>query len=206
MMSNILSAPTPNASVVPPRPVLATSALASTSSATPSFPRHDLPLASSSARPTANARLQIFMDPTGSESHAVEASANVWTDLGTRKTRIKENVPEVKKLAGTTLKQAGRSKRIASGSGSLSSASGGVSSSKIIPYRDTAPADMAPPPVPAAKKGKDAVPRTPAKSQITPFVDGKGGAELGDVPITPMFTPFRDEVSLLLFYILSTQY
>jgi hypothetical protein len=141
------------------------------------------------------------MDPAGSESQAAEASANVWTDLGTRKMRIKENVPEVKKLAGTTLKQAGRSKRLASGSGSSSSASGGVSSSKIIPYRDTAPADMAPPSVPAAKKGGEAVPRTPTKSQITPFIDGKEGAELGDVPTTPMFTPFRDEVSLLLFYL-----
>jgi hypothetical protein len=203
MMTNILpSAPSPVATPVPARPVLATSALASSSGTTPST--RQVPLASSTAPPAANTRLQIFMDPTGSESSpAEEASTNAWTDLGTRKTRIKENVPEVKKLAGTTLRQAGRSRRVASGSGSSSSASATASSSKIIPYRDAAPADMAPPPVPAAQ---DAVPRTPTKTQITPFIDSKEGAELGDVPATPRFTPFRDEVTLLFFCFLGTQY
>jgi spindle assembly checkpoint component MAD3 len=204
-MSNILPAHSPTVAPMPPRPVLATSGLASSSGTTSSM-RHD-PLASSAARPAANARLQIFMDPTGSESSEIaDTSPNAWTDLGTRKTRIKENVPEVKKLGGTTLKQAGRSKRVASGSGSSSSTSGAASSSKIIPYRDTAPADMAPPPVPAAKKGQDVVPRTPTKSQITPFVDGEESAGLGDVPSTPMFTPFRDEVSMLPFCPLGTEY
>lgn len=196
MMSNILPTPGPSVSPVhmPPRSVLAASGLAPSSGTTSSM-HHDLPLASSTTRPAANARLQIFMDPTGLESsQAAETSANAWTDLGTRKTRIKENVPEVKKFAGTTLKQAGRSKRVASGSGSSSSASAAASSSKIIPYRDTAPADMAPPTVPAGKKGQDAVPRTPAKTKITPCVDDKEGAGLGAGLSTPMFTPFRDDV------------
>jgi hypothetical protein len=134
------------------------------------------------------------VDPTGSESQAAEAASNTWTDLGTRKTRIKENVPEVKKLAGTTLKQAGRTKRLASSS--ASGAAAAASSSKIIPYRDPSPSDMPPPPAPAPKKGRDAVPRTPTKSQITPFVDSQEGTVSETVPATPQFTPFRDEVRL----------
>jgi len=201
MMSTILPGSNP-ATPVPPRPVLATSALASTSSTASSFTRHDT---SSATRTASNARLQIFMDPTGSDSQVAEASANSWADLGTRKTRIKENVPEVKKLVGTTLKQAGRSKRVASGSGSSSSTSAGASSSKLVPYRDPAPAHMAPPPVPVAKKGQGAVPRTPTKNQITPLIDGKEAAASGDVPSTPVFTPFRDEVSMLLFFSLCMQ-
>ena len=204
MMSNILPAQSPVAAPVPARPVLATSALASSSGTTSSTVQPQ-PLASSTARPAANTRLQIFMDPTGSESsEVVDTFPNAWTDLGIRKNRIKENVPEVKKLAGTTLRQAGRSKRVASSSGSSSSASTAASSSKIVPYRDADPADMAPPPVPAAKRGQDTVPRTPAKSQITAFVDGKGEIGLG-VSSTPMFTPFRDEVSMLYFCFLGTQ-
>ena len=198
-MSNILPAQSPAVAPVPPRPVLATSGT------TPST-HQPRPLASSTARPAANARLQIFMDPTGSESSEVmDTSPNAWTDLGTRKTRIKENVPEVKKLAGTTLRQAGRSKRVASSSGTSSSASTAASSSKIVPYRDTDPAGMAPPPVPAAKRGQDAEPRTPTKSQITVLEDCKEEIGLG-VPSTPMFTPFRDEVSMLHFCSLGTQY
>jgi hypothetical protein len=49
---------------------------------------------------------------------------------------------------------------------------------------------MRPPPVPV----RDKIPETPAKSRIVPFVDGS----FVDVPATPKFTPFRDEVCISL--------
>ena len=133
---------------------------------------------SGSSRPTStpsgpNSRLQIFVDPSGAEAEAAEAAA--WPDLGTRKTRVKENIPEVKKLAGTTIKQSGRSKRVTSGNSGSSAA---ASSSRLVPYRDPEPVGMPPPPDPASKKtAVGALPSTPA---------------------TPRFTPFRDDVSFTL--------
>ncbi|GLB42133.1 putative mad3/BUB1 hoMad3/BUB1 homology region 1 [Lyophyllum shimeji] len=191
MMSNTLPRPAPAAPSAPTtRPVLASTSTSrsSTASSTQAPSRGS----NSSRAPSSNAPLQIFVDPTGSESQAAEFSSNTWTDLGTRKSRIKENVPETKKLAGTTLKQAGRSKRAASGSGSGAAASG----SKIAIYRDPVPEDMPPPSVPEVKtKAKaSAVPKTPSKSSITPFVDGVDAASAAPaVPSTPSFTPFRDE-------------
>ncbi|KAF9458989.1 Mad3/BUB1 homology region 1-domain-containing protein [Collybia nuda] len=196
MMSSSLPV-SPAQSTVPARPALAAAPLTSRSGSSSRTAAHrsDAPLASSATHtrptPTSNRPLQIFVDPTGTESQAAEASANSWTDIGTRKTRIKENVPEVKKLVGTTLKQAGRTKRLASGS--ASGASSGPSNSKIVPYRDPSPSDMPPPPAPASKKTQDVVPRTPAKSLITPFVDGQAGVASEGAPTTPRFMPFRDE-------------
>ncbi|KII87875.1 hypothetical protein PLICRDRAFT_125133 [Plicaturopsis crispa FD-325 SS-3] len=121
--------------------------------------------------PQSNSRLQIFVDPLGAEAQDAESSATPWADIGTRKTRVKENVPEVKKLGGTTLRQAGRAKRVASGSGGAS---------RIVPFRDPEPGDgdvMPPPPV-------------PKKSTVVPFRDEPAP----EPPATPKFTPFRDEV------------
>ncbi|KAK7678320.1 hypothetical protein QCA50_018668 [Cerrena zonata] len=67
-------------------------------------PEEDIP-------PRPNARMQVFVDPSGDAEE--EAAAAPWAELGTRKSRIKENVPEVSKASGTTLKQAGRSTRSA---------------------------------------------------------------------------------------------
>ncbi|KAG6865947.1 hypothetical protein C0991_010202 [Blastosporella zonata] len=189
MMSNAL--PPPVVAAAPARPVLGSGSRSSTRLAGLTSSRSTPSTTSSSSRIASNAPMPIFMDPTGSESVAAEASANTWTDLGTRKTRIKENVPETKKLAGTTLKQAGRSKRVASGSGSGTSSA--PSGSRIAIFRDPAPEEMPPPPAPAAKHklGRD-VPKTPAKSAITPFVDAQDAA-VPAVPSTPRFTPFRDE-------------
>ncbi|KAF9010081.1 Mad3/BUB1 homology region 1-domain-containing protein [Cyathus striatus] len=50
------------------------------------------PPASSVPSPSPNGRMQIFVDPTGAESQEAASSSNTWTDIGTRKTRIKENV------------------------------------------------------------------------------------------------------------------
>ncbi|KAI9438565.1 hypothetical protein H4582DRAFT_2119865, partial [Lactarius indigo] len=53
--------------------------------------------------PKPNARLQVFVDPfggpgEGSQSQAAEdAVATPWGELGTRKERIKENIPKVSK-------------------------------------------------------------------------------------------------------------
>lgn len=193
MLCSTLPPETPTIPSLPFRPALATSSTSRTGTST-SRAATSRTEPSPAIRPTSNRPLQIFMDPTGAESQAAEAAAGTWSELGTRKTRIKENVPEVKKLGGTTLKQAGRTKRVASASGS----STGASSSKIIPYRDPNPSDMPPPPVPVAKKVRDTVivPRTPTKNAITPFVDGQDGPVSEGIPTTPLFTPFRDEVWL----------
>ncbi|KIM46706.1 hypothetical protein M413DRAFT_440294 [Hebeloma cylindrosporum] len=193
MMSNLslpTAQPEPSTSTQRPRKALATTASsvpasssrASSSRTTVGSTRSTPGIPSSSS----NARIQIFVDPTGAEAQAAQ-DTNEWNELGTRKTRIKENVPEVKKLVGTTLKQAGRSKRIASASGSSAAASG--TSSGIVPFRDPAPGDMPPQPAPV-----EAAVKTPdAARGFLPFVDGPQES-VAAAPGTPSFTPFRDEV------------
>ncbi|PPQ78607.1 hypothetical protein CVT25_010571 [Psilocybe cyanescens] len=181
------------------QPVASTSqkprkALATTASSVPaSSSRQAVPRTTPVTNPgipssSSNSRIQIFVDPTGSEAQAAEHATNEWNDLGTRKTRIRENVPEVKKLAGSTLKQAGRSKRIAASSGSGAAASG--SGSKIVPFRDPGPGDMPPPPVP--KKKEQAGPAKAPAGGFVPFIDEEAESA-AVVPPTPSFTPFRDE-------------
>ncbi len=94
---------------------------------------------------------------------------NAWPDIGTRKTRIKENIPQTKKMVGSTVKQ---SKRVVSSSGT-----------RIVPFIDPAENVTAP----ASKK------RHASQSRIVPFVDDSKEAE-EEVPPTLKFTPFRDEV------------
>lgn len=172
MMSSIMlpnPAPVASTSSQPVRKALATTA--SSVPAGSSRPATSRPVAaatsSSSIRPPAsNGRMQVFVDPTGAEAQAAEEDyGNEWNDLGTRKTRIKENVPEVKKMVGTTIKQAGRSKRIASSSSGAS----GSGSSKIVPFRDPAPADEPSPPPRAIKKESSI--KAPTQG-FAPFVDG----------------------------------
>ncbi|KAG7094888.1 hypothetical protein E1B28_005695 [Marasmius oreades] len=129
---------------------------------------------------SSNAPLRVFVDPTGTAEQSAPMEANAWPDIGTRKTRVKENVPERKKIAGSTIRQAGKTKRLASVS----------SGSKIIPYRDPSPDDT-PPPQSALTKG-DGSTSTPAKGPFVPFADDAA------VPIPPSvqkFFPFRDESS-----------
>lgn len=142
----------------------------------------DSPLAANPVtRPSSNSSIQVFVDPSGSEAQSAEFETNAWPDLGTRKTRIKENVRETKKINGSTLKQAGKSKRLVSGS----------STSKIVPYVDPSPEDMPPPAVPPSKNNMS---RTPAKASFVPFVDDESS-----VPASATtFTPFRDTVSYML--------
>jgi Mad3/BUB1 homology region 1 len=140
-----------------------------------------------------NARMQIFVDPSGTsgeEANAAEEATGPtpWNELGTRKERIKENVPKVSKLSGTTLRQPGRQQRIASAS---------VASTSQIPvFRDPPSVEggmMSPPPAPSGaevgNKDREVVPKTPARSLIVPFKD-----EVKEVPATPRFVPFKDDI------------
>lgn len=184
----------PAASVLPRRTALGVTSsfsAASISQAPSSSSQADASGSRREPRLGTNARLQIFVDPSGAESAGVTDSVTPYPDIGTRKSRVKENIPEVSKAAGSTLKQAGRTRRIASGSNS------GTIVSKIVPFRDPGPdldveekAVMAPPPVPMSRQ-KDAAPKTPTRtSAIIPFHDVPDG---GGIPSTPRFTPFRDE-------------
>ena len=193
MMSNAslpIHEPRASTSSQVPRQALATTASSSSSVRTPQSRSGITDTLRNSTFPS-NSRIQIFLDPSGTEAQAAEVNHNdmtsAWEELCTRKTRIKENVPEVKKLVGTTLKQAGRSKRIASSSGSGSSVTTSGSSSKIVPFRDppVSPAgDINVPPlfVPTKEVPRGFMPQVP---------ESAAGVA---VPGTPMFTPFRDEV------------
>ncbi|PPR00331.1 hypothetical protein CVT24_004614 [Panaeolus cyanescens] len=153
-----------------------------------------------SARPAVpNGRMQIFVDPTGDEGEAGEGSA--WDDLGTRKTRIKENTKDSKKMEGSTVKQAGKTRRLAS-------ATTGASSSKIVPFMDPEPEAA----IPTASSSRSAassgtgvrktsgsstgtsrIPKTSStatsKAGFTPFVDIPE-----DKPASSSkLVPFRDE-------------
>ena len=121
--TSIASVPT---SVVPRRKILGDSTSFTTSSSLSSTPgsqrsgiasasSHDdvfssNPASSSStssaARP--NARMPIFVDPSGTRAEAGARSA--WPELGTRKERVKENTRTVEKMEGTVLKQRGAAK------------------------------------------------------------------------------------------------
>ena len=121
---------------------------------------------SAPAQPRPNARLPVFVDPSGDAENDPDQATNPtpWPELGTRKSRIKENTVEVSKAAGTTLRHAGRATRAASGS-------------RIAVFRDPAPSDaaaMPPPPVPAAKRTRSA-----SKSSIAVFRDESGPAAVG---------------------------
>ncbi|KAF7426325.1 Mitotic spindle checkpoint component mad3 [Pleurotus ostreatus] len=193
------AAPLPSIPTPPPTTIPAPKRVAlRTTVMTASTPASRPPPAPSSSRP--NGKLQVFVDPTGEEPEAAEG--NAWSDLGTRKTRIKENAPETQKMTGTKIKQSGKTQRLAT-------AASATSSTKFVPFRDPAPGDsgnMPPPPTipPAKSKGKgkevklsskgkfvpfkddepQALPQTPAKPSFVPFKDDDGGGS---------FTPFRDE-------------
>ncbi|KAF9077412.1 Mad3/BUB1 homology region 1-domain-containing protein [Rhodocollybia butyracea] len=179
MMSSAL----PQIDAAPAGPITSTTrrALASTAS-TPAAPLPSIP-AQTRLHNAPNAPLRIFVDPSGSAAQSAEMEMNAWPDIGTRKTRVKENIPETKKLAGTTLKQAGKTKRLASGS----------SGSTIVPYRDPGPDEMPPPPPPFVST-TSRPPSTPKGSSFTPFVEPD--SKPTTAPSTPRFTPFRDESTI----------
>lgn len=170
------------------RPAHPTSTIAS------SRPQEDVfgTVSGQSLRPKPNARMQVFVDSSEASAEeapaAGETAATPWNELGTRKERIKENVPKVSKLNGTTLRQPGRQLRVASASA--------ASTSRISVFRDPAPGEgdlMSPPLVPPAARARDKekeiVPKTPARPSIVPFKD-----DVTETPATPRFVPFQDDV------------
>lgn len=140
------------------------------------------------ARP--NARMPVFVDPSGSGENADPSDPSPWPELGTRKARVKENVVETSKMAGTTLRQSGRSHRVTSS----------TSAPRMAVFRDEPgeiAAEMPPPPVPTSKKEKG---KSAAKAGLAIFRDEVPAAQdEPPVPSTPKFMPFRDdEVRALL--------
>jgi len=145
-------------------------------------------------QPRPNARPQVFVDPDGSEGRAVQAEGTVpFPDVGTRKTRVKENVKEVSKMSGATLKQAGKSKRIASSG----------AAPKFVPFRDPEPGEagkekefMPPPPVPVnpSRRSQDGtVPQTPSRrAAFVPFKDSDVEVQVQTPSRKAGFVPFRD--------------
>lgn len=198
MMSNIaLPAPQPTSSRCNRQ------ALTSVSNPMPSQPSRSsiLPSSSSTQIPQSNSRLQIFVDPTGEGAQAAllaasNSNTNEWNELGTRKTRIKENAPETKKMVGSTIKQPGKSKRLTEGSGT-------GSSSKIAIFRDPMPEDRLPTPVPSSSTQQACVSGS-SSTAVKGFMLLVGEqhdyakSAVGHTSNTPVtrFTPFRDEVSL----------
>lgn len=192
MMTAATMTPQPAPNAPPRRTALGVTSSSSAAVSTPSSSSQAGANGSRSGpRLGTNARLQIFVDPSGAGSADAMDSVTPYPDIGTRKSRVKENVPEVSKAAGSTLKQAGRTRRIASGSNS------GAIAPKIVPFRDPEPGMdvegkvvMDPPRVPISRQ-KDTVPETPTRtSTMIPFHDVPNG---GGIPSIPQFTPFRDE-------------
>jgi len=192
MSSTSLPAPQPATSSRPPRQALAQTSLSSSTQSSQASPSNNTASTHVSRN---NSRLEIFVDPTGEETNS--NNTNEWSDLGTRKTRIKENAPEVKKMVGSTIRQPGKSKRLAA----ASVIGTGTSSSGISVFRDPAPGL---PPAPSSQKSSGSASglgQTSAKG-FTPFIDAQPketsaaevSAKQAGTPVMK-FTPFRDEVS-----------
>lgn len=124
-----------------------------------------------SAQP--NARIQVFVDtpPAASSSRVLGAddAPSEWPELGTRKSRIKENVKEATKAAGTTLKQSGRSLRPASGTPKISVFVDPLPEDNVENRLTEETREMPPPPPPVAT-GKKA--KTKSEKFIPIFPDG----------------------------------
>ena len=181
------------APTVPKRPALAASK-PSHKSKTGSI-SGGLPSSSSvPIKPRPNARPQVFVDPDGSEGRAVQVEGAIsFPDVGTRKTRVKENVKEVSKMSGATLKQAGKSKRVASSG----------AAPKFVPFRDPEPGEngkekefMPPPPVPVnpSRRSQDGpIPQTPSRrAAFVPFKDADAEVQAQTPSRKAGFVPFRD--------------
>jgi len=115
--------PAASATPAPRRPALGSNAAPGPSTALPSTSR----------APQPNAPMPVFFDPTGDASRSPDFQTNPWSDIGTTKSRVKENVPQPKKMLGSKVKQAGKTKRLASNP-----------SSGIVPFRDEEPVPQSP--------------------------------------------------------------
>lgn len=193
-----LAAPSPEENPIPAvtkRPALALATSKPSHKSKAGSISSGLPSTSSvPVQPRPNARPQVFVDPDGSEGRAAQVEEAVsFPDIGTRKTRVKENIKEVGKMSGTTLKQAGKSKRVASS---------GVAP-RFVPFRDPEPNEnakekgfMPPPPVPVnlSRRSQDgAVPQTPSRrTAFVPFRDSDAEVQVQSPSSKAGFVPFRD--------------
>ncbi|KAJ7827056.1 hypothetical protein B0H14DRAFT_3110645 [Mycena olivaceomarginata] len=102
------------------------------------------------------------------------------SDVGTRKTRVKENVPEAKKMAGSTLRQPGKTRRTAPGAAATSS---------FVPYVDQKlmPCRLHLFPRQESTRRRAAHTFKESDTAIRGRRTGTG------VPSTPKFVPFQDE-------------
>ena len=129
--------------------------------------------------PSSSNQIAVFVDGAGVGDVQGETQWRTWSELGKQKSRTKENKPEVKKMAGTIIRQPGRAKRVASG----------PVNSKIVSYLDPPPGDKTmPPPC-------DPPSRTIGKTPQKQGKESRIGDGVGD--LMSSFTPFRDGVRLV---------
>lgn len=170
------SAPSPRRSTGPPtvgrRTVLGETASFSRPSATTSS---DVLI-----NPQPNARLQVFIDPTGEAAETAEG--NQFPDVGTRISRTKENRAEINKMGDGPLPRRGNQRSV--------SAVG----TRIVPFRDP-PARGTLVPF-CDEEDTGAMPSAP-----TPFIEPSSTSRLElprhrGPPATPKpaFAPYKDEV------------
>jgi checkpoint serine/threonine-protein kinase len=138
-----------------------------------------------------NARLEVFVDD---ESGGVGSgtAANSWPELGTRATRTKENVQEVKKMAGTTLKQKGSKSRATPTSTASSSRGGSTFSVFTGPEEDDPPA----PSIPASKSGQStsvSAPKRALGSKSGSTVPSRTSSSGGNGNTFSVFTGSEDD-------------
>lgn len=137
---------TTNPAAAPPvkRKILGDATKKSSHTPVPALAPSLIPTSQSTSR--SNARLDVFVDD---EAGGVDSGtdAHSWPELGTRTTRTKENLQEVKKMAGTTLKQKSSKSRATATSTASSSRVGSTFSVFTGPEEDDPP----PPSVPISK-------------------------------------------------------
>lgn len=128
--------------------------------------------------PRPNGRLQVFVDDAPGSATTTDdvETTTPWPDIGTRKTRIKENTQSSSKPDGVKIKQAGKSKRIAE-------ASGKSKSSTLAIFRDPDPAETAQTPA-----------RGSSSSGFVAFKDAPAPAATPAAFKAPAFQPFRDDI------------
>ena len=174
----MLAAPIPTAPSPPPptgppalgrRTILAeTTSLPSRPSAAPAFDVF--------SAPKPNARLQIFVDPTGAA--AEKAEGNIYPDVGTRVSRTKENRPEVRRLGDGPLSRSRGARRNLNGA-----------VSRVVPFRD--------PPARATfvpfRDEEDVASMPPPAGPGKQIVSGPASGEPPTTP-RPTFFPYKDEV------------
>lgn len=124
----------------------------------------------------AASRLQIFTDPVNS---GLDNDHYAFFDVGTRVSRVKENIPKVQKAAATTLRHTGLPRRVTSRSSSSNV-------SKIVPYTGPDCAETVEP---------EAVLPSPVPKVELPL-------ETRDRPIIPFQDPGSHDPQVCFFHLL----